>query len=110
MSDTEYTYAVSVRFSTDRALTAYELDAIEGAILTQVEEPVDEDGAPVTFITTGITTLATPMSGGLVPHGSTGFDFAGYYQRCPGCGNKLRAHDGLSAYLVYEQHYREEHL
>lgn len=37
-------YKIEVSFSTDRPLTTDELALIEGAVLAQVEEPVDADG------------------------------------------------------------------
>jgi hypothetical protein len=44
-------YKIEITFSTDRPLTPYELNALEGHLMLQIDEPVNEDQEPENYET-----------------------------------------------------------
>ena len=44
-------YKITITFSTDRPLTPYELNALEGHLMLQIDEPVNEDQEPENYET-----------------------------------------------------------
>jgi hypothetical protein len=48
-------YTITINFRTDRELTQNELDDLQGHLLLQVEEPVNEDQEDETYSTDKIT-------------------------------------------------------
>lgn len=44
-------YKIEITFSTDRPLTTYELNALEGHLMLQIDEPVNEDQEPENYET-----------------------------------------------------------
>lgn len=48
-------YKIEITFSTDRALTPYELNALESHLMLQIDEPVNEDQEDETYETSNAT-------------------------------------------------------
>jgi hypothetical protein len=48
-------YKIEITFSTDRALTPYELNALESHLMLQIDEPVNEDQENETYETSNAT-------------------------------------------------------
>ena len=46
---------IEITFSTDRALTPYELNALESHLMLQIDEPVNEDQENETYETSNAT-------------------------------------------------------
>lgn len=44
-------YSINLVFTTDRALSELELDTLRAQVIAQVEEPVDEYGVDVDYVT-----------------------------------------------------------
>jgi hypothetical protein len=48
-------YTITINFLTDRALTSYELNALESHLMLQIDEPVNEDQEDETYETSNAT-------------------------------------------------------